>query len=441
MSRIKNLWNNRRANTWIFIELVIVTIVAWIIADPVVVALSDVSLPTGYDNDRLVIADVARLDELAPAYDASRDSIDVNNADVETILMKLRSHPAVESVTIDKGFGLPGGGSNAFNTPSTGNLAVDTVVKMTNQFYYYSGTDYFQTLGIKSAPGSPSPEELSDAHIKSPSQIIISRELGELYWPGENAVGKRFILNIGENGDTAYMTVAAVVEGIRHQPPYRSYCAIFECADEYLGPGNLQQDFKAVIRLKDKRDIQEQCEEIALWGLKELAVGNFYLRTVETYDTFLENTSISTGLPNVLKLRYILAGFFLINLIFGMVGTFWLQTRKRMAEMGIRRAFGSRKRGITGGLVAENVVLATVATLTGFLLYWQYAMSNGLDTGFGTNVMLNVVDNWIADFGEHFLLVSAIVYLLVIICTVAGTLIPAVSVSRVQIVEALRSKE
>lgn len=59
MSRIKNLWNNRRANVWIFIELVIISIVTWIIADPVAVAVSDSMLPTGYDNDRLLIAGIA----------------------------------------------------------------------------------------------------------------------------------------------------------------------------------------------------------------------------------------------------------------------------------------------------------------------------------------------------------------------------------------------
>lgn len=93
MSKIKNLWNNRRSIVWIFVELVIISVLTWIIADPVAVAISDASLPTGYDNDRLVIAEIAHLDPDAPGFDPARDSLDVNSADVETVLMKLRNYP------------------------------------------------------------------------------------------------------------------------------------------------------------------------------------------------------------------------------------------------------------------------------------------------------------------------------------------------------------
>ncbi|MDE6360960.1 MAG: FtsX-like permease family protein [Muribaculaceae bacterium] len=440
MSRIKNLWNNRRANVWIFIELVIISIVTWIIADPVAVAVSDSMLPTGYDNDRLLIAGIAHLDPEAPGYDGARDTLSVNAADVETVLMKLRNHPLVEAVTIDKGFGLPGNMSVSFDCPRSGNDAVDTVVNMTNVFYYHRGTDFFQTLGIKSAEGSPSAEELSDMEAKGPDKVIITREMGELYWPGENAVGKKFVYNSRQDGEEKYKTVVGVVEGIRHQLPYRSYCAMFYSADGIFDD-EPQRTFNAVIRLKNPANIKAQAEELSQWGSRELVTGNFYLRTIDTYNDFLEDTDRSLGIPNQIRLRYILAGFFLVNLILGVVGTFWLQTRKRITEMGIRRAFGAVRRGIVGMMVGENFLLATAACLCGFLLYWQYALRNGLEEGYVNNGAMNVIDNWITHFGQHFAIVSAIVYLLIILCVVVGTLIPATSVSRVDIVDTLRSKE
>lgn len=440
MSRIKNLWNNRRANVWIFIELVIISIVTWIIADPVAVAVSDSMLPTGYDNDRLLIAGIAHLDPEAPGYDDSRDTLAVNSADVETVLMKLRNHPLVESVTIDKGFGVPGNISVSLDCPRSGNQAVDTVVKMTNVFYYHRGTDFFQTFGIKSAEGSPSPEELSDMEAKGPEKVIITRELGELYWPGENAVGKKFVRNSGQDGEEKYMTVIGVIEGIRHQRPYRSYCAMFYSGDGIFDD-EPQRTFNAVIRLKNPDNVKAQAEELFQWGSRELVTGNFYLRTIDTYNDFLDDTDKSLGIPNQLSLRYILAGFFLVNLILGIVGTFWLQTRKRVTEMGIRRAFGSPRRGIIGMMVGENFLLATVACICGFLIYWQYALRNGLEEGYVNNGAINVIDNWISHFGQHFAVVSIIVYLLIILCVIVGTFIPAMSVSKVEIVDSLRSKE
>lgn len=438
MSKIKNLWNNRRANAWIFVELVIISIVTWIIVDPVAVSISDSSMPMGYDNDRLLIAEIASLSPDAPGFDGSRDSIDVNSADVEAVMMKLRGYPGVESVTIDKGFGLPGNESVSYDSPLIGNDAVDSLAKMVNVFYFHRGTDFFQTLGIKSIPGSPSAEQLSDMDVSSRDKVIITRQLGEVYWPGENPVGKKFLRS--SNGEEKYMTVVGVVEGIKHQPQYRSYCAMFHTGDGFFDD-QPQQSFKVVIRLKDNRDIEAKCEEMALWGVKNLPTGNFYLRSMETYDDFLYQTIMSFGIPNQLRLRYILAGFFLVNLILGTVGTFWLQTRKRMSEIGIRRTFGSRRSGIVAMMVGENWLLVTVACVAGFLVYWQYALRNGLNEGYVNNGQMTVVDNWITHFGEHFALVSAIVYGVIILCVIAGTLIPAMSASRVEIVDSLRSKE
>ncbi|MDE5979450.1 MAG: FtsX-like permease family protein, partial [Muribaculaceae bacterium] len=260
------------------------------------------------------------------------------------------------------------------------------------------------------------------------------------YWPGENAVGKKFVYNSRQDGEEKYKTVVGVVEGIRHQLPYRSYCAMFYSADGIFDD-EPQRTFNAVIRLKNPANIKAQAEELSQWGSRELVTGNFYLRTIDTYNDFLEDTDRSLGIPNQIRLRYILAGFFLVNLILGVVGTFWLQTRKRITEMGIRRAFGAARRGIVGMMVGENFLLATAACLCGFLLYWQYALRNGLEEGYVNNGAMNVIDNWITHFGQHFAIVSAIVYLLIILCVVVGTLIPATSVSRVDIVDTLRSKE
>lgn len=130
-----------------------------------------------------------------------------------------------------------------------------------------------------------------------------------------------------------------------------------------------------------------------------------------------------------------------MNLILGVIGTFWLQTRKRIPEMGIRRAFGAARGSLVRMLLAENLLLATAGCLIGFLLYWQYAIHNGLAFGDEVNLEQNVVDNWIGSFGEHFMVVSLIVYGLIAVCVIVGTLIPAVAVSRVQIVDAIRSRE
>ena len=44
---LKNLWARRRRNVWLLAELILVSIVTWIILDPVIVTTYDRSIPLG----------------------------------------------------------------------------------------------------------------------------------------------------------------------------------------------------------------------------------------------------------------------------------------------------------------------------------------------------------------------------------------------------------
>lgn len=59
---IKNLWNRRQRNVWLLAELILVSVVTWVILDPVIVLLHDNTLPLGYDADRLCLVEIAGLD-------------------------------------------------------------------------------------------------------------------------------------------------------------------------------------------------------------------------------------------------------------------------------------------------------------------------------------------------------------------------------------------
>ena len=45
---MKNLWARRRKNGWLLAELILVSIVTWVIVDPLVVLTHDRNLPEGY---------------------------------------------------------------------------------------------------------------------------------------------------------------------------------------------------------------------------------------------------------------------------------------------------------------------------------------------------------------------------------------------------------
>lgn len=117
---LKNLWRRRKANGWLFAELVIITALMWFIIDPVVVVNYDLSLPLGYDSDRLVTVDFNSLREQSPKYNGAADSADVRQASVQAIYNRLRSIKGVESVTyLGEQLQINGGGiSIRFSIPA-----------------------------------------------------------------------------------------------------------------------------------------------------------------------------------------------------------------------------------------------------------------------------------------------------------------------------------
>ena len=76
------------------------------------------------------------------------------------------------------------------------------------------------------------------------------------------------------------------------------------------------------------------------------------------------------------RVNLLMGGFFLISLCLGVSGTFWMQTRNRREEVGIMKSFGARSVYIIRMLLGEGIVLSTLATLTGCLIYLQYAYTD-----------------------------------------------------------------
>jgi len=436
----ENLWNLRRGNFWLFIELILVTMLSWIIIDPVAVSIADTSLPLGYDIDRLVSVSFESLPEDAPGYDNIYDSVDENRRAVEAVMSKLRTDAAVESACNMHEYPPIGNNSISVRTLSIGNPATDSVAKNVNTIIYPLNEQFFETYGIKTLPGSPSAEELSRRSMERGKETIITESLGNQYWPGENALGKRFIKKIDEEtGDTAWTTVIAVVEGVRWHSMIRTDCARFIIWDDGSNGDKLEK-FTVVVRLRDGVDKAEYVRRLIASAPTDFRIGNFYLSTAGSYEELIYETEDSYGVHTRRLLNYILAVFFLINLVLGTVGCFWLQTRKRVEEIGVRRSFGARRVHIVGMLVAESVVLATVSFIIGDLIYLQWALKQGLDNGSHNNSMYYMIQNWVGSFPEHFLVVSAIVYVVIIVSVVIGTLIPAITVSRVNVTDALRDE-
>ena len=430
---LKNLWNRRGKCAWLFIELIVVTCIAWYILDPALVNMADASLPLGYDADRLVIIEVASLPEADARYDSIANHDDTRADNMNRMLAKIRNYGGVEQLSAQSSGNILNSQGIAIEDMHA-DVPNDSLAKGVNTISFISGQHYFETYGIKSVQGSPTVEELTARSYTPFTEVVVTEDFANIFWPGENAVGKKFYRGKGDSRED--INVVGVVGNFRYQTFNRTNCAIFQAYD-YTFP---RAAFSIAVRLEPGVSPHEWADKFRPWAVKEMVTGNYYVKSVTPFDNIIAETEYSFGVTAERRTAWLLAAFFLINLVLGVLGSFYLQTRQRIGEMGVHRAFGARSRNIFAMLMGEGIVLATIAFIIGDILYLQYAIKNGLAFGMGNNHMYNLIDTWVSHFWQHFAIVSAIVYAIILICVVIGTWLPARRVSRINAVDALRDE-
>ena len=426
---LKNLWSRRKRNGWLMAELVLVSVVTFIIIDPIVVLNHYLNQPKGYDADRLCIVELGRLNENAPHFSKDDTTNETKLANILRTKERLESHPEVESACV-----LGPAYINSQESASRG-IGIDSI-KMFYPFRIDAFTDqkFFETYGIKSVKGTPSPEELSRM-ATGRRELIITRDMAELLFPGQNAVGKNMTSIQGK--DTTFYPICGIVEPISPYAMRGNTPMIFTVKPIQHG----KYSSKILVRIKAGVDMDTFISKFRPWILHEVKSGNWFVQSVITYEDHLSNYQYTAGVTNQIRLNIAYAIFFMVNLCLGVIGTFWLQTRKRTEEAGIMRSFGATKGSIVRMLLGEGMVLTIVSSFIGFLCYFPYAMSEGLYVSQWNEESLKYFQHdWIHDFGLHFAGVAGITLLVLIVVVSIGIYIPARNISRVNPVDALRDE-
>ena len=431
---LNNLWSQRGQNVWLFAELVVVCFVAWTQIDPIVVKLFYQNLPAGFDIDQLVVAEVGDIKAFREmgemGYEVDRREDELFRRQIQLLKEHLMATDEVESVTcLDELGGYPRMDSR-LRRVTFGN---DTLY--VPECFYDEGEAFFETFGIHPVAGSPSQHEMStDFHGNT--TIVITRSLAErLYGSPAAALNKSIGANwILEDGEVLTQTIGGVVEDVSAYDSEYSSWMIFS------PNGRVEKGMRSriVIRLKAdvnmQRFIEEQNYHIEQLSTEYLTIGGFIpYQEVASIDN-ISNEFVHTN-DYDFNLSVATAIFFLINLCLGVIGTFWMQTKRRTEESGIMRAFGATKRRIMGMFLAEGFVLTTLSMLITCVLYINY-----VKTGLGElriPYCFQVDPTWVADKPLHFLIISGIVYLIILVVVSIGIAIPAWNICKTKIVEAL----
>jgi len=433
---MKTKLNISNANIWLFIELIIITVVAWVVFDPAVVNLYYRSLPLGYDVDQLLMAETK-------VHSYTPQAVDPQIPSEERKLQLFRQIETVEGVE-SVCFGDPWGNMLGNNNPGYYELSYEQDTLYMIQQSFVGDAHFFETYGLRPLPGSPSAEELSKIQLQEGKEekAVLTRHAAITLFGTDDVVGHRFQHHVPSNG-TFDVTVAGVVEDLRLSVSRNMRTVAFF-------PGRMPtMETRIVIRLKKgvnaERFVEEHGRELIAKGKTDFC----RISKLTTYEDYLRKIELGQGLTQEVNRSLMLALFFLVNLSLAVIGTVWLQAKRRTEECGIRRAFGATRPRLLTGFLSEAALMATAAVIIGCIIYLNYAYS-GLEYEQGEEWFTTMYHcdfwtasadkTWVEHFMPHFLIVSACVYIIIMCTVLIGTAIPAIKIINTRRTEALREE-
>lgn len=434
---LKNFWMRRRSNGWLFAEIVIVTILTWVMVDPTVVSLYERYKSFGYDTDRIVNIQVGEYSNNAEKYDAQYESIDEKWSAIANIMRKAEALPEVEqaeriSTPINSQFISYAEFKPVIEGLDT--LSINSHLKINLR----NGEKFFSTYGIEASSGSPGIETI-EKEMRN-YNCVITETVDRLYWPNSRSInGKRFIYMTTAAGDTVYMNVIGIVKDFRANSVSQNPSTILVNEPDPMSMYP-PSSFVIALRLHNGINTESYIKDQMRLINSTIRAGNYYVTNITDQNSDIIANENSWGITYQRYLQLGLTVFFLLSMILGVIGCVRLQTSKRETEMGILRSFGATRSNIIKMLMCETIVLATIGFIIGDFIFLQFAIKEGLNSYFNDFSKSGSSSDWVTNFRYHFTIVSAIVYMFIIVCVVIGTYFPARHLSRIEPVDALRDE-
>ena len=146
-----------------------------------------------------------------------------------------------------------------------------------------------------------------------------------------------------------------------------------------------------------------------------------------------------SGAINQLRLKYSLAGFALLCIFLGMVGTFWIRCNARRQEIGIMRSMGASENAVRNQFLAEAFLLVTVAFVVALPVVFHQVHESGFFSSGVTRTILDM-SYWQNQPVMHFCIVTLMTYIILLVIALIGTYIPVKRASHILPADALRDE-
>lgn len=409
-TQIKNEW---RSNTWLALELLVVSVVMWYIVDYIYTQTATYLEPRGFDIEHCYLINMGLLTDKSPDYKPYRSNEEHQN-EVREMLNRLQHRPDVEAVSLSQN-SYPYNGSN-----STTSVLYDTLQSPGWTIRSLVTPDFVRVFRYSGTRGE-TPEQLAEI-LKHENQFLASDNLFQKYdLPMTSLVGKPFCLF---DDTTKTITLGAALKDIRYddfsQARY-SYRMVYKMPDNMM---DYSKEWCVRVRPDQDRGF---IERLKADSEKLYRVGNIFIAEVRSFADVRE--SFQRGWMNQLRNYAVGMGFLLLNIFLGLLGTFWFRTQQRRSEIALHKAHGATARAIFRRLLGEGWLLLLLVTPVALIIDYNLAYLELNSPRNGTTL------EW-----DRLLLCALISFVLIALMIAIGIGIPARRAMKVQPAEALHDE-
>jgi ABC-type antimicrobial peptide transport system, permease component len=407
---LTQIWNKRRSNAWLFVELLMVFCLLWYIVDYFFVLEYNKNIPESRSIDHTWQLTLNELPDTDPQYMAAQSDSAVKEANFDRILNRIRSYKGVMSIALIE-CGSPGAGdywgfglrNSSDTTKEFGGMAIR----------FDPRTDFFKTFHYTYPDGKA--VEVKDFDWSDPKAIVIGWKAERELFGKQSAVGKQLEAKAWNGHPAEYYSVKGVVGDFKRF----DYCRY----ENGLYMVNHVKDGVIAVRSSDNLSDTRFLQDFKAAMVKELRIGNYYLVGIKSYKEIAAETNTTFGMDNAYMVRTAMMLFFLVNIMLCVMGTFWYRIRVRREEIGLRMAMGSSRVGIRNLLFKEGVLLLTLVVLPAMFIEFQFVHAGMIDTlGKADKDMITYLPDRTA---LRFLITNAITWLILTVAIILAITVPA----------------
>ena len=415
------IWNERKQNAWLFLELIFASIFLWLAIDPLFTLVCRGNLPKGYTPEKV--------------YRVKCDAYNTKKEFLNQLADAFDNIPEIECSFIAQCELQPNPGGYSSSMLAIPDDRPDSLIDWKVARFYNIRTNeksrFFETIrAIDVKTG----KVLQQADYAGSDGAYLSRRQAMSLFGTTDVVGKK-IMNV----DHKSFTILGVFEDLQLLN-YDEYTPIVLFCNNV---DNFTFGEEIYFRLKDSVDEDEFKKKFESEIMPKYNHGINHIMGLQSYMECIDKHDKQYNITNKYRLYAGLAGFALFCAFMGVFSAFWIRTNNRRRDIGIMRSVGATKRRVCMQLVAEAVILVTVALVVSMPLIAHYITVEGFAEP------LAKVPTWIHNDTPdqsylhnralpHFAIVTAVAYMLICAIAIGGALLPSLHITRTLPADALR---